>query len=95
MSASIAFILFAAAITPGPNNLVVLDVARRNFFATLAPIAGIVLGTLALILAASWSRRFPLSIPRGRANHARRRGLCARVPSDTGFVCRLIRTNGQ
>lgn len=51
MSASIAFILFAAAITPGPNNLVVLDVARRGLSATLAPIAGIVLGTLLLILA--------------------------------------------
>lgn len=50
MNASIAFILFAAAITPGPNNLVVLDVARRGLFATVAPITGIILGTLVLIL---------------------------------------------
>ncbi|MEM6465140.1 MAG: LysE family transporter [Pseudomonadota bacterium] len=51
MSMSIAFILFAAAITPGPNNLVVMDAARRGLRATIAPITGIVLGTLALILA--------------------------------------------
>lgn len=51
MSASIAFILFAAAITPGPNNLVVVDVARRSLFATVWTIAGIVLGTLVLVLA--------------------------------------------
>lgn len=50
MSASIAFILFATAITPGPNNLVVMDVARRGLYAAAAPIAGIVLGTLVLIL---------------------------------------------
>lgn len=50
MSASIAFILFAAAITPGPNNLVVVDVARRGLHAAVPPIAGIVLGTLAVVL---------------------------------------------
>ncbi|MDX8350476.1 LysE family transporter [Cognatiyoonia sp. IB215446] len=50
MMASIALILFAAAITPGPNNIVVMEVARRSPYAVGAPIAGIVLGTLILIL---------------------------------------------
>ncbi|MEM0947225.1 MAG: LysE family translocator [Pseudomonadota bacterium] len=50
MNASIAFILFAAAITPGPNNFVVMDTARRGLYAAVAPITGIVLGTLVLIL---------------------------------------------
>ena len=61
MSASIAFILFAAAITPGPNNLLVLDVARQGFSATLAPIAGIILGTLVLILGLRLGLDFALS----------------------------------
>lgn len=45
-------VLFAAAITPGPNNLVVMDVAARSrLTAALAPIAGIVIGTLGLVIA--------------------------------------------
>lgn len=50
MSASVIAILFAAAITPGPNNLVVMDAARRGLRAALAPISGTVLGTLGLVL---------------------------------------------
>ncbi|MEO1537952.1 MAG: LysE family translocator [Pseudomonadota bacterium] len=52
MSVSVAAVLFAAAITPGPNNLVVMSAAARDGLrGTIAPIAGIVLGTLALVLA--------------------------------------------
>ncbi|WP_371171615.1 LysE family translocator [Aliiroseovarius sp. 2305UL8-7] len=52
MSASVVAILFAAAITPGPNNIVVMDAAARSrLAAAAAPIAGIVLGTLTLVLA--------------------------------------------
>lgn len=47
-----AAVLFAAAITPGPNNVVVMDVAvRSRLLGTAAPIAGIVLGTLSLVMA--------------------------------------------
>ncbi len=52
MSASVATVLFVAAITPGPNNIVVMDVAARSrLTAALAPIAGIVMGTLGLVIA--------------------------------------------
>ncbi len=52
MSASVVAILFAAAITPGPNNIVVMDAAARSrLVAAAAPIGGIVLGTLVLVLA--------------------------------------------
>ena len=51
MIASVAAILFAAAITPGPNNLVVMDAGRGGLRAALAPIAGVVLGTLGLVFA--------------------------------------------
>ena len=52
MSASVAAVLFVAAITPGPNNVVVMDVsARSRLAAAAAPIAGIVLGTLVLVIA--------------------------------------------
>jgi len=52
MSASVVAILFAAAISPGPNNIVVMNAAARSrLAAAAAPIAGIVLGTLTLVLA--------------------------------------------
>lgn len=51
MSMAAATVLFAAAITPGPNNFVVMDVARRESpIAVAAPIAGIVAGTAALVV---------------------------------------------
>lgn len=52
MILSIAAVLFAAAITPGPNNLVVMSAAvRGGMRGAIAPIVGIVAGTLALVLA--------------------------------------------
>ncbi|MEM9348711.1 MAG: LysE family transporter [Pseudomonadota bacterium] len=48
--AAVATILFAAAITPGPNNLVVMNAARAGIRAAIAPIAGVVLGTLIIVL---------------------------------------------
>ena len=52
MIGSIAAVLFAAAITPGPNNLVVMSAAARGGLRGAgAPIAGIVAGTLVLVLA--------------------------------------------
>ena len=52
MSLPIAAVLFAAAITPGPNNLVVMSAAvRGGLRGAIAPIVGIVAGTLALVLA--------------------------------------------
>lgn len=51
MIVSVATILFAAAITPGPNNLIVMGAARGGLRAAIAPIAGVVLGTLGLVLA--------------------------------------------
>lgn len=51
MSASVAAVLFAAAITPGPNNLIVMDAAARGRLSSaLPPIAGIVLGTIGIVL---------------------------------------------
>ena len=51
---AIAGLLFAAAATPGPNNLVVLHQAGRGGMrAAGAAIAGIVLGGLALLAAAA------------------------------------------
>lgn len=44
--------LFAAAITPGPNNLIVMDAASRGKLIAAAPlIAGIVAGTVGMVLA--------------------------------------------
>ena len=52
MIGSIAAVLFAAAITPGPNNLVVMSAAARGGLrSAVAPIVGIVTGTLVLVLA--------------------------------------------
>ncbi|MEO1023987.1 MAG: LysE family translocator [Pseudomonadota bacterium] len=52
MIGSIAAVLFAAAITPGPNNLVVMSAAARGGLrGAVAPIVGIVTGTLVLVLA--------------------------------------------
>ncbi len=52
MIGSIAVVLFAAAITPGPNNLVVMSAAARGgLTGAAAPIVGIVTGTLVLVLA--------------------------------------------
>lgn len=46
-------LIFVAAITPGPNNLAVLSVAtHRGIAAAGSAIAGIVLGSLALLLLA-------------------------------------------
>ena len=51
MSVAATAILFAAAITPGPNNFVVMDVAGRDRpTAVAATIGGIVAGTLALVV---------------------------------------------
>ncbi|MEL7151932.1 MAG: LysE family transporter [Pseudomonadota bacterium] len=51
MSASVAAMLFAAATTPGPNNLVVTDAASQGKLTSVAaPIAGIVIGTLGMVL---------------------------------------------
>lgn len=51
MSAAAATVLFVAAITPGPNNFVVMDVARRaRPTSVAAPIGGIISGTLALVV---------------------------------------------
>lgn len=49
MIASVAAVLFAAAITPGPNNLVVMASANHSLRAAFAPILGVVLGTLILV----------------------------------------------
>ena len=44
-----AALILVAAITPGPNNLVVMHAAaQRGLRAALPPITGIVLGSLAL-----------------------------------------------
>ena len=52
LSASVAAVLFAAAITPGPNNLVVMDAASRGrLVSAVPPIAGIVIGTVGMVLA--------------------------------------------
>ncbi|MEO1638627.1 MAG: LysE family translocator [Pseudomonadota bacterium] len=52
MIGSIAAVLFAAAITPGPNNFVVMSAAARGGLrSAVAPIVGIVSGTLVLVLA--------------------------------------------
>jgi len=48
---AVATILFAAAIAPGPNNLVVMNAARSRLSHAFAPMAGVVLGTLAIVLA--------------------------------------------
>ncbi|MEM7652354.1 MAG: LysE family transporter [Pseudomonadota bacterium] len=46
-----ATVLFFATISPGPNNLFIAHTgATRDFSATLAVLAGVVLGTLTLIL---------------------------------------------
>lgn len=48
-------VLVAAAITPGPNNFIVLDAgARRGLFAAVRAIAGVVIGSLVL-LALVWA----------------------------------------
>lgn len=49
MSTSIATILFAAAITPGPNNLMVMNAAQDGVRAALPAIIGAVTGTVALM----------------------------------------------
>jgi threonine/homoserine/homoserine lactone efflux protein len=47
---AIALVLFVAAVTPGPNNLVVMRTAvDAGFVRALTPIVGIVLGSLALL----------------------------------------------
>ncbi|MEO1564385.1 MAG: LysE family translocator [Pseudomonadota bacterium] len=52
MIGSIAAVLVAAAITPGPNNLVVMSAAaREGLRGAVSPIFGIVTGTLVLVLA--------------------------------------------
>lgn len=52
MSVSVAAVLFAATITPGPNSLIVMSTAARGGLrGAIAPITGIVAGTLALVLA--------------------------------------------
>ena len=51
MTLSVAALLFAAAITPGPNNFIVMNAASRGkLIAVAAPIAGIVTGTLGMVL---------------------------------------------
>lgn len=53
--AAIAMLIFVSAITPGPNNLVVLRLASAGGpRAALAPIAGIVLGGAVMIGLAQW-----------------------------------------
>lgn len=52
---AIAMLIFVSAITPGPNNLVVLRLASTGGpRAALAPIAGIVLGGAVMIGLAQW-----------------------------------------
>lgn len=52
MSAAVAIVLLTAAITPGPNNFLVMDVARTwGLRAAIGPIIGVVIGTLALVAA--------------------------------------------
>lgn len=52
---AVAGILFAAAITPGPNNTIVLAAAARSgLTGALPPIAGVLAGSLAL-LALVWA----------------------------------------
>lgn len=84
MTTSVAAILFTAAITPGPNNFVVMDTAARSrLAAAAAPIAGIVLGTLALFSpsGSTWMCSLPahtgLSLPPDRP-------LAASALSETG-----------
>jgi threonine/homoserine/homoserine lactone efflux protein len=49
---AILTILTAAAVTPGPNNLIMLRLGRENGLrAALAPATGVVLGGLAMLLA--------------------------------------------
>jgi threonine/homoserine/homoserine lactone efflux protein len=51
LSASL-LLLLAAAITPGPNNLVMLQIGREHGMrAAFAPATGVVLGGLAMLLA--------------------------------------------
>ncbi|MEO1732934.1 MAG: LysE family translocator [Pseudomonadota bacterium] len=52
MSVATALVLFTAAITPGPNNFVVMEAAGRGRLNGAATsFAGIVLGTLTLVIA--------------------------------------------
>lgn len=56
------------ALTPGPNNLVVLDAGSRGgVAAALAPIAGVVAGSLALLALVAAGLAVPLSSPPLRA----------------------------
>jgi threonine/homoserine/homoserine lactone efflux protein len=48
---AIALLLFAATVTPGPNNLLMLRIGLENGLqAVLAPATGVVLGGLAMLL---------------------------------------------
>ena len=48
---AIALLLFAATVTPGPNNLLMLRIGLENDLqAVLAPATGVVLGGLAMLL---------------------------------------------
>ena len=60
----VAGIVLAAAITPGPNNFVVMDAATRHGLAGAVPaIVGVLLGSAALITVvlagAAWSAFMP------------------------------------
>ena len=60
---AVAALIALGALTPGPNNLVVLGAgARGGLWAALPPIAGIVAGSLAMlavVAAGARSRRTP------------------------------------
>ena len=50
---AVLLIVFVSAITPGPNNFIVMNVAVRNgFIAVFYPIMGIVLGAIVLAILA-------------------------------------------
>ena len=53
MTSAVVLVLLTATITPGPNNLVVMEAASRGRIAPALPaIAGIVIGTVGMVLAA-------------------------------------------
>ncbi len=67
--AATALLIFVSAITPGPNNLVVLRLASAGGLRmALAPIAGIVLGGVVMMGLAQWGAASLLSrVPHAEA----------------------------
>lgn len=65
---AVAALIALGALTPGPNNLVVLGAgARGGLWAALPPIAGIVAGSLAMLAVVAAGFALPLSSPPTRS----------------------------